>query len=41
MQETREIGFDRYVRETNELFEDGSHIIYVNGNYKGDEEMQK
>ena len=30
---------DRYVRETNELFEDGSHIIYVNGNYKGDDEI--
>ena len=41
MQETREIGFDRYVRETNELFEDGSHIIYVNGNYKGDDEIGK
>ena len=32
---------DRYVRETNELFEDGSHIIYVNGNYKGDDEIGK
>lgn len=30
---------DRYVRETRELFEDGSHIIYVNGNYKGDDEI--
>ena len=30
---------DRYVRETNELFKDGSHIIYVNGNYKGDDEI--
>ena len=30
---------DRYVRETKELFEDGSHIIYVNGNYKGDDEI--
>ena len=28
---------DRYVRETNELFDDGSHIIYVNGKYKGDD----
>lgn len=28
---------DRYVRETNELLEDGSHIIYVNGKYKGDD----
>ena len=30
---------DRYIRETNEIFEDGSHIIYVNGNYKGDDEI--
>lgn len=30
---------DRYVRETTELFEDGSHILYVNGNYKGDDEI--
>ena len=30
---------DRYVRETNELFDDGSHIIYVNGNYNGDDEI--
>lgn len=30
---------DRYVRETNELFEDGSHIIYVNGKYKGDDPL--
>ena len=30
---------DRYVRETEELFEDGSHIIYVNGKYKGDDEI--
>lgn len=30
---------DRYVRETKELFEDGSHIIYVNGNYKGKDEI--
>lgn len=30
---------DRYVRETDELFEDGSHIIYVNGNYNGDDEI--
>ncbi|RHQ74977.1 hypothetical protein DWX99_11980 [Firmicutes bacterium AF22-6AC] len=30
---------DRYVRETGNLFEDGSHIIYVNGNYKGDDEI--
>ena len=30
---------DRYVRETNELFDDGSHIIYVNGNYTGNDEI--
>ena len=30
---------DRYVRETGKLFEDGSHIIYVNGNYRGDDEI--
>ena len=30
---------DRYVREAGKLFEDGSHIIYVNGNYKGDDEI--
>ena len=30
---------DRYVKETNKLFGDGSHIIYVNGNYKGDDEI--
>ena len=30
---------DLYVREAGKLFEDGSHIIYVNGNYKGDDEI--
>ena len=30
---------DRYVRETGEIFEDGSHIVCVNGNYKGDDEI--
>lgn len=30
---------DRYVVETNEQFRDGSHIIYVNGNYKGNDEI--
>ena len=30
---------DRYVRETGKRFEDGSHIVYVNGNYKGDDEI--
>lgn len=27
---------DRIVRETQKLFEDGTHIIYVNGSYKGE-----
>ena len=26
-------------QETEELFDDGSHIIYVNGNYKGNDEI--
>lgn len=30
---------ERYVTETGELFEDGSHIIYVNGSYKGNDEI--
>lgn len=30
---------DRYVGETAELFGDGSHIIYVNGSYKGDNDI--
>ena len=30
---------ERYVRETGKLFEDGSHIIYVNGSYKGEGEI--
>lgn len=30
---------DRYVGGTNEQFRDGSHIIYVNGNYKGNDEI--
>ena len=30
---------DRYVSETDELFGDGSHIMYVNGNYKGNDEI--
>ncbi len=28
---------NRYFEETDELFDDGSHIVYVNGNYKGDD----
>lgn len=30
---------ERYIGETKEKFTDGSHIIYVNGNYKGDDEV--
>ncbi len=30
---------NRYFEETNELFDDGSHIVYVNGNYKGDDKV--
>lgn len=30
---------ERYVGETNEQFRDGSHIIYVNGNSKGNDEI--
>lgn len=30
---------DRCVRETGEVFRDGSHILYVNGNYKGNDEI--
>ena len=30
---------DRYVKETGEWFADGSHIIYVNGSYKGNDEI--
>ena len=30
---------ERYVGEANEQFRDGSHIIYVNGNYKGNDEI--
>lgn len=32
---------DRVVRETGKLFSDGSHIIYVNGSYKGDGEIAR
>lgn len=28
---------DRYIKETEETFGDGSHIIYVNGSYRGDD----
>ncbi len=30
---------DRYVRETGKPFKDGSHIIYVNGSYNGQDEI--
>lgn len=32
---------DRYIRETGGLFEDGSHIIFVNGSYTGKDEIAK
>lgn len=32
---------DRVVKETNEPFNDGSHIIYVNGAYKGENALGK
>lgn len=32
---------DRYIKETEETFGDGSHIIYVNGSYKGDDAIGK
>lgn len=31
----------RYVSETGESFDDGSHIIYVNGNYRGNDKLGK
>lgn len=30
---------DRYIRETRELVDDGSYIIYVNGAYEGDDDL--
>jgi hypothetical protein len=32
---------DRYIKETEETFGDGSHIIYVNGSYNGDDAIGK
>lgn len=32
---------DRYVREAEEYFNDGSHIIYVNASYKDDTDLGK
>ena len=28
---------NRYFEEIDDIFDDGSHIVYVNGNYKGDD----
>ncbi len=30
---------NQYFEETEELFDDGSHIVYVNGSYKGNDEI--
>lgn len=32
---------ERTIEETKELFNDGSHIIYVNGSYKGNDDIGK
>ena len=32
---------NRHFEEIDDLFEDGSHIVYVNGNYKGNDEIEK
>ena len=32
---------ERYIKETEEYFDDGSHIIYVNASYKDDTELGK
>ncbi len=32
---------NRIIEELNRLFEDGSHIIYVNGDYKGNDDIGK
>ncbi len=32
---------DRIIRETGDLYDDGVHIIYVNGNYLGDDDIGK
>ncbi|MCI8541348.1 MAG: nuclease, partial [Erysipelotrichaceae bacterium] len=32
---------NRTIAETGEVFEDGSHIIYVNGSYRGDDPIGK
>ncbi|MDE6976912.1 MAG: hypothetical protein K2P13_07975, partial [Lachnospiraceae bacterium] len=28
---------NRYFEEIDDIFDDGSHIVYVNGNYRGDD----
>ena len=33
--------FDRYCEQTQEYLEDGTHIIYVNGQYRGDDALGK
>ncbi len=32
---------NRHFEETDDLFDDGSHIVYVNGSYKGNDEIGK
>ena len=32
---------DKYIKETGELFDDGSHILYVNGAYRDDSAIGK
>ncbi len=32
---------DRIIRETGEVFDDGAHIIYVNGKYRGEDDLGK
>ncbi len=32
---------DRIIRETGEVFDDGAHIIYVNGKYRGEDDFGK
>ena len=33
--------FDRYCEQTAEYLEDGTHILYVNGQYRGDDDLGK
>ena len=32
---------NRYFEEIDDIFDDGSHIVYVNGNYKGDDTVRR